>query len=438
MAQQAAEAMGKNAELIALPPPILLPPEPKIIERIVKDPDTEFQLQNALNLIEESKRKLIEEKSIHKKKMQAWHLENAQLRVEKEMLRVSARAGDAMINNLATAVKARKDGNASSDESKFLNDLLTKNDRLEKQMSEMKDTWAAYLDLILENQKNNGKASPRGSVIVKPGENKSKIVRPVRKQSFFSSLFGKPSPGGPAVTNSPVITPEVTSPIDRRTPSASLSNASSSFVTPVTTRTISTSAPTAPFSPTIVPTSTISPSSRSTYDQVLRKGYLYKKPIGYSTPSSRNWRKRLFLLRPHCIDYYDINQNNELSSENLVSSLRGTIPLDQTSIVKISEIKDETPFGFDIVTRNKEHRLYALAENELNEWITDITSTIDKIKNDIGETNEKITLLNTSSPTLKSSSIESLRSNSTISEESDSFTAGYSRPTMSFDDATTE
>jgi len=132
-----------------------------------------------------------------------------------------------------------------------------------------------------------------------------------------------------------------------------------------------------------------------------------------SMSANRAWRKRLFLLRHNCIDYYEHNNSSititpatnlasatstdssasssapstpALSSSyssSLTGSLRGTIPLDPTTLVRVVDY-DDVRFGFEIVTRDKEARLHAMSSEERDEWIEEIKKAMYRIRRSAG------------------------------------------------------
>ena len=74
-------------------------------------PGSDTSAANAA-LIATLRQQLEAEKSHYRRKARELHVENSQLRVEKEMLRVSSRASDALISNLTTTVKALREDKA--------------------------------------------------------------------------------------------------------------------------------------------------------------------------------------------------------------------------------------------------------------------------------------------------------------------------------------
>ena len=54
-------------------------------------------------------------------------------------------------------------------------------------------------------------------------------------------------------------------------------------------------------------------------------------------------------------------------STSLTGALRGTIPLDLTTLVRLVDY-DDVRFGFEIVTRDKEAKLHAASVEERDEW----------------------------------------------------------------------
>ena len=157
--------------------------------------------------------------------------------------------------------------------------------------------------------------------------------------------------------------------------------------------------------------------------------------------ASRAWRKRLFLLRPNCLDYYEHNSSSititptsNLTtpihtptpstpptpasasashtatdaasaatvasaassaagySTSLTGALRGTIPLDWTTVVRLADY-DDVQFGFEIVTREKEAKLHAGSKDEMDEWVEEVKKCVYKIRRSVGMRDEEIVKL---------------------------------------------
>ena len=527
-------------------------------------------------LIATLRQQLEAEKAHSRRKARELHVENSQLRVEKEMLRVSSRASDALISNLTTTVKAlredkakrlreeearaqgeeraedeysaseaeeRSAGGGAVGDGDMLSELLTKNERLERQMADMKDTWASYLDLILENQKlaaakqekkerekqvERDRQERERMLFAEPNQqpgysaHRARIVKPVRLgHSLFSPpkvavpvgaspLARQPSPspdsngassvltGSPASASSSLATPAPSSSSAARkssgagstsstapsststaTPSVAStpppsnnnttpsSSASSTLHTPhssITSSILSSLLESAtneirnlsPFSPTdshasSIPSTSATPLSastaasngagvsRSTLEAVLKRGFLFKKQMGWSMSmsASRAWRKRLFLLRPNCLDYYEHNSSSititpsttsttaptpasssptpaaatstaatdplttaaaaaatsaTSYSTSLTGALRGTIPLDLTTLVRLVDY-DDVRFGFEIVTRDKEAKLHASSGEERDEWVEEVKKCVYRLRRGVGMKDDEIVKL---------------------------------------------
>ena len=165
--------------------------------------------------------------------------------------------------------------------------------------------------------------------------------------------------------------------------------------------------------------------SRSTLQDVLKRGYLYKKQMGWSMSMSANkaWRKRLFLLRHHCLDYYETSAAypprsltpsssplptadqppapsstpppplalapSPLLNTSLTGSLRGTIPLDPTTMVRVVEYGD-VAWGWEIVTRDKEAKLHASSGEERDEWVEEVKRCVYRIRRAAGMRDDEI------------------------------------------------
>ena len=508
-------------------------------------------------LIVTLRQQLEAEKAHYRRKARELHVENSQLRVEKEMLRVSSRASDALISNLTTTVKAlreektkrlreeearahgeeraeddyreaeeRKAIGGAEGEVDPLSELLTKNERLERQMADMKDTWASYLDLILENQKlaaakkekkerekqvERDRVERERMLFAEPNQqpgysaHRARIVKPVRLgHSLFSppkvavpvgaSPLARPRPpsqdandeSSPLFTSPPqpasssLAAPTASGSSATRKGSGAGSSTTSSSSTPSvattptpsssnTTPSSSTSSSTlhtphssitssllssllesatneirnlSPFSPadphaSSIPSTSATPLttsaaaanggglSRSTLEAVLKRGFLYKKQMGWSMSMSANraWRKRLFLLRPNCLDYYEHNSSSititpstptsptaasattdsqsaassamaspTAYSTSLTGALRGTIPLDLTTLVRLVDY-DDVRFGFEIVTRDKEAKLHAGSVDERDEWVDEIKKCVYRLRRGVGMKDDEIVKL---------------------------------------------
>ena len=513
-------------------------------------------------LIATLRQQLEAEKAHNRRKARELHVENSQLRVEKEMLRVSSRASDALISNLTTTVRAmreekakrlreeearaqgeeraeeeqyrvaeeRKAGGGGSDgDVDVLSELLSKNERLERQMVDMKDTWASYLDLILENQKlaaakkekkerekqvERDRVERERMLFAEPNQqpgysaHRARIVKPVR---LGHSLFSPPKVAVPVgasplavsrppsqddidvssalpVSSTPSTTPppSLTTPapsdssvvrkssgaggfnsspaiagfsqsVPSTPPSSSTTLASNAVSTPSTANTPHSSITSSilssllesatneirnlsPFSPadshaSSVPSTSATPLtasgstgagggvSRSTLEAVLKRGFLYKKQMGWSMSmsASRAWRKRLVLLRPNCLDYYEHNSSSititpstptspsasatasaadplttaasaASYSTSLTGALRGTIPLDLTTLVRLVDY-DDVRFGFEIVTRDKEAKLHAGSVEERDEWVEEVKKCVYRLRRGVGMKDDEIVKL---------------------------------------------
>ena len=505
------------------------------------------------------------EKAHFRRKARELHVENSQLRVEKEMLRVSSRASDALISNLTTTVKALREekakrlredearahgeeraeeeyreaeerkaaGGSGDSDGDMLSELLSKNERLERQMADMKDTWSSYLDLILENQKlaaakkekkerekqvERDKLERERMLFAEPNQqagysaHRARIVKPVRLgHSLFSppkvavpvgaSPLARPkppseddgssassvSPAPSAPASSSLSTPASSgSSVTRKssgagnsssaapssnssaTPSAaSTPPQSTSTLTPNTSSSSSSVVHTphssitssilssllesatneirnlSPFSPnpdshaSSIPSTSATPlsgasgaaasngggMSRSTLEAVLKRGFLYKKQMGWSMSmsASRAWRKRLVLLRPNCLDYYEHNSSSititpstpssplttttsisdpppttaastTAYSTSLTGALRGTIPLDLTTLVRLVDY-DDVRFGFEIVTRDKEAKMHASSVEERDEWVEEVKKCVYRLRRGLGMKDDEIVKL---------------------------------------------
>ena len=484
---------------------------------------------DAVRLLEE---KLVSERAEYKKKARSWQLEVTQLRVEKEMLRVSARASDALINNLSNTVRAQKereakraaaalalhnspssdgaphpdsDGdesgevrNGSSSSSSHLGDdyvseLLAKNARLETQMADMKHTWTAYLELMMETQKiaaqrkeakererqRERERRERDVMLFAdpPPAHRTKIVKPVRvgggggEARFFSppkvavpvgaSPLALPPPASakedeegkaPPTPSPPPLHP--TPPVRKYSGSRASTGISASTSTPPSGGTVTPPGhtPNSSITSSILsslldtggggagggsggkPSSPFLPSSdhhsrSSTLHDVLKRGYLYKKQMGWSMSMSaqKTWRKRLVLLRHHCIDYYEHPPPSTITplplpplpssaaspppptsdspsspplpapflsplsslQPPLTGSLRGTIPLDPTTLVRLVDYGD-VAWGFEIVTRDKEAKLHASSVEERDEWVEEVKKVVYRIRRGAGMKDEEI------------------------------------------------
>lgn len=272
--------------------------------------------------------------------------------------------------------------------------LRAKNLRLEKQMAEMKETWTAYLDLILENQKaleaesqrrahpgDYGDDGAAGGAGANAHSKSAKVVKPIvvkppsRKSGggFFSTLknsfrksmtpasppaqpvggdsaagagsgagaggaagsAGEPASSGTSSATARVRSTGQSGTYERDGASASASASASTTTNTTGQSSASSSAfnspsqgpdhrrtgssnnpPSAPLSRTASATNrqsgtafspqqpaAASPSAAG-FNQAIRIGYLSKKPVGFSL--TRAWRNRLFVLRPSCLDYYEI------------------------------------------------------------------------------------------------------------------------------------
>ena len=367
---------------------------------------------------------------------------------------------------------------SSAADSALISSLRSKNDRLEKQMAEMKETWTAYLDLILENQKAqeaerakqeramlaaNGLGDPDDASNA-PNARGPKIVKPV-KRGFFSTLFrsksstleaaavaelnsggsatttpqrGRPSgtvdQGSASASSSAFNSPNPTPAADhRRTGSNTMTSPGESTGGASRRQTMGpASAAASPASPSLArsrstvshassPPSTPLPpnAARASFANAIRIGFLSKKPVGFSM--SRAWKQRLFVLRPTCMDWYQIDpsavtiqannaaagagagdgsvaaaasssagaspspspDSNGLSQyfcpSNLLDHLRGSISLDcQTSCVCVSYA--DAPFGFELTTRDKHSKLQAATDGERQAWVRDLLAVLQCIK----------------------------------------------------------
>jgi len=470
-------------------------------------------LQSAQSLISDLQHQLSIEKAHYRKKSKQWHLENSQLRVEKEMLKVSARAGDALISNLSSAVQSKRllsnDSNNNSGQDEQLTELLSKNERLERQMADMKQVWNSYLDLIAENQKlaavkkekrekerekEREKMERERILFSDPAAHLTrgpKIVKPVRAgdNRFFSPLkIAVPVGASPLATNNnstvttpknhlssnnnnnnneiiqtpntnnennnnnttppnPAVTSSILSTLLDSNPSLLQQSQANFHSTPSTNNSTNhsrTPSSTPPFNSqtnhhsninnedgrlSIInnslsgasahPLNSLASSllsapalvSRSSLEHVIKRGFLSKKQMGWSLSMNKAWRKRYFLLRTMSLDYYDAaagintenqenNNNNNNDSNNssssssslLTGSLRGTIPIDSTTSIRVIDFSD-VPFGFEIVTRDKEAKLHASSLIERDEWIAEIKSQVHKIRKSAGMRDEEIARL---------------------------------------------
>jgi len=223
--------------------------------------------------------------------------------------------------------------------------LRNKNSRLEREIAAMKETWTAYLDLILENQKAQQAERERSeaaavaalqppsveSTPTRPGG--ARVVKPVKagggnKQGFFATLKSKfdgskKTPTSPAPSEasgdsrqstparsslghqpSSAASSTFSSPnpghqrnISSATPAGTPAGQSSASAMASPKRASGTSRP----SMTPVPTSSVS----NAFASAIRIGYLAKRPVGFSL--TRGWKERLFVLRPQSLDYYEVN-----------------------------------------------------------------------------------------------------------------------------------
>ena len=169
--------------------------------------------------------------------------------------------------------------------------------------------------------------------------------------------------------------------------------------------------------------------SRSTLEAVLKRGFLHKKQMGWSMSmsASKAWRKRLFLLRPNCLDYYEHSSSSititpstptspvatattQLAaladpltahtastasaaaasySTSLTGALRGTIPLDLTTLVRLVDY-DDVRCGFEIVTRDKEAKLHAASPEERDEWVEEVKKCVYRLRRGVGMKDDEI------------------------------------------------
>jgi hypothetical protein len=361
--------------------------------------------------------------------------------------------------------------------------LRTKNSRLEREIAAMKETWTAYLDLILENQKAQEAERERAeaeaayalanasveSTPTRPGG--ARIVRPVKagsanvanggsasKQGFFATLKSKfdgrskktptsPAPNEGGDADSRQSTParharqpssaasstfNSPNPEHRRQPSsgtpaatptaaAGTGSSFSSPAGPAHTRQLSSGR--VSMTPTVsVPGAAASGGADSnSFLGAIRIGYLAKRPVGFSL--TRAWRERLFVLRPHSLDYYELSglggnsgaggsndvtpsatprQSVESTSSsplsqatrssdgsvslsspspsNLLSRLRGSVSLDGHTSVVAANYGPEAPFGFEVTTRDKHSKLLASSEVERQAWMADLLAVVSCIK----------------------------------------------------------
>lgn len=135
--------------------------------------------------VKQLEKELSDNKARQRKRNAVWHMENAQLRVQRETLLVTARASDAIVNIFRNAVKNRLHHAGKDDErteKEFLSDLLQEDHVLEKQMAEVKTLLSAQLqgDQTLAEKENTKEA-----LAAKATE--PKIVAPVQ-------LAGRKSP----------------------------------------------------------------------------------------------------------------------------------------------------------------------------------------------------------------------------------------------------
>ena len=399
------------------------------------------------------------ERAEYRRKAKRWHLENSQLRVEKEMLRVSARASDALISNLTNTVRAQKEREArraglseergvegaegdSEGVDTALTELLEKNERLEAQMAEMKGTWTAYMDLMMETQKvaahrkeekDREKAQERAqrdreAILFAPlptPTHRTRVVKPVRVGEGASRIFSPPKVSVPFAA-SPLALPSkgeeeegkegVTTtppPLVRKYSGPRTSGAFPTVIGSTTPPSSSSPTPSTPHSSltSSLLSSLLDPPALSTPPplDVLKRGFLYKKQMGWSMSMSANkaWRRRLFLLRPHCVDYYEFPttlpvpppsdpsapppplQSAPSTTAGLMGSLRGTIPLDPTTLVRLVDYPD-VPYGFEVVTRDKEAKLHAVDGEEREEWVEEVKRAVYRIRRGVGMKDEEI------------------------------------------------
>ena len=68
----------------------------------------------------------------------------------------------------------------------------------------------------------------------------------------------------------------------------------------------------------------------------------------------------------------------------LTGSLRGTIPLDPTTLVRLVDYGD-VAWGFEIVTRDKEAKLHASSVEERDEWVEEVKRVVYRIRKGVGD-----------------------------------------------------
>jgi alkylated DNA nucleotide flippase Atl1 len=327
-------------------------------------------------------------KEIEKMKEEAQALEERE-REREEREREREKGESAVVQSLRRELSERKE--AIERMEKERNDLLTANDALKHQLLDMKNTWSAYIDLIIDNQKQQTEKQMQSDLLLPdstqllssslPSTVKSKIIKPFKpdkQKSRLSNVFssGTNRTGMDVILidhqSTTVIKPKEQIPAS---PAVHSSDSSSSALLPT-----SSSSP--------------SPSSPSQLDTILKRGYLYKKPIGFSL--NKGWKKRLFLLRPQQLDFYNIKDTltapassssssavsspPSSSSIQLIGTYRGSIPIDSSTTIQLKEYSDAI-WAFELKGPTVKARLNALSEMDRNEWIEAISKCIARMQN---------------------------------------------------------
>jgi len=453
----------------AEPESIAVPAEPSPAEIALQE--REAQLAKAQTELEALKAQLSGAQKAQAEREQQWQTERAEMQEQLSRMQAQVNAAEEAAAAAATSPRPASSHRRTMSSSAVIASLQAKNARLEQQMAEMKETWQAYLDLLIENQRaqeaeRRMREEQADGTMSANNKRGARIVKPVRKQGFLTSvkatLFsrGNSSSGSKSNVSSPnpaassssrtsatsprpaagAASPSASSNSQTATPARTNTGADSAYTTPNNnarahqsshtpdvsrTATTDTTLSSSPSFSTISRDSSFSslppatsPTLRASFDQAIRIGFLHKKPVGFSLSIKRAWKRRLFVLRPYGLDYYDAQnlvttfggmtggaqqQQSDGGSgvtspsngkdrsgrrgstnfvplgapppSNLLDTLRGTILLDaQTSVMAVAY--PDAIYGFEITTKDKHTKLHASSEAELAAWMKDLTALI--------------------------------------------------------------